>query len=284
MISPPVPTPEKLPPARFTNQLREDILEMSCKAHVGHVGSALSVADIVGVLYAGILRIDPNDPEHPGRDRFILSKGHACAALYAALSARGFFPREWLWQFGQPGSRLSIHPEKALTPGVDFSTGSLGQGLGVGSGMALGLSASGTDARVYVVLSDGECNEGSTWEAAMFAGHHRLNRLTAIVDFNGLQAMGRVKEVLDLEPMADKWRSFGWNAVELDGNDITALQEALDAPAKASDRPTVLIARTQKGSGVPFMEDRLEWHYISLDEKHYDLAMAGLRRHPEVAS
>jgi transketolase len=248
------------------------------------VGSALSVADIVGVLYAGVLRIDPGDPGHGDRDRFILSKGHATAALYAALAARGFFPREWLWEFGKTGGRLPIHPEKMLTPGVDFSTGSLGHGLGVGSGMALGLATSGSDARVYVVLSDGECNEGSTWEAAMFAGHHKLRNLTAIVDYNGLQALGRVSDVLDLEPFADKWRAFGWNVIGVNGNDIGELHAALGPGRKESDRPTAIIARTQKGSGVPFMEDKHEWHYISLDEKHYRLAMDGLRRHAESPS
>jgi len=273
-------SPEKAGAARLINRIREDVLEMSCKAHVGHVGSALSVSDIVGVLYASALRVDPRTPDDPERDRFILSKGHACAALYAALAAREFFPREWLWEFGKTGGRLPIHPEEALTPGVDFSTGSLGHGLGIGSGMALGLERSGSNARVFVVVSDGECNEGSTWEAAMFAGHHRLNRLTAIVDFNGLQALGRVSEVLDLEPLADKWRSFGWHVVDLDGNDVGALGPGREE----TDRPTAVIARTRKGSGVPFMEDKLEWHYISLNEEYYRRAMEVLRRHPEGVS
>lgn len=231
-------------------------------ANASHIGSCLSMADILAVLYTQILRLDPTEPARGDRDRFILSKGHATAILYAALAERGFFPVSLLQTYCQNGSVLTGHVSHGV-PGVEVSTGSLGHGLPLAVGMALGLRGGRHKARVVCLLSDGECDEGSNWEAILFAPHHRLDNLTAIVDYNKIQSFGRVSEVLGLEPFAEKWRAFGWHVVELDGHDIDALGETLAAVPAAPGKPTAIIAHTVKGRGVSFMEDRLEWHYKS---------------------
>ncbi|MCC7418400.1 MAG: transketolase [Acidobacteria bacterium] len=243
----------------FARQIRAESLRMVHRARSSHIGGALSVADIVAVLYGGVLRHDPRRPDWPERDRFFLSKGHACVAVYAALALRGFFPVEELATFYQDGSRLAGHITAGV-PGVEASTGSLGHGLAIACGVALGLHRDRSAARVFAVLSDGECDEGSTWEAALFAPHHRLDNLVAIVDYNKIQSMGTVKETLDLEPFAEKWRAFGWNVREIDGHDVSAIEAALSAPPEGG-RPTCAIAHTVKGRGVSFMEGRLLWHY-----------------------
>jgi transketolase len=242
--------------------IRVLVLETIHRAQSAHIGSALSVADILAVLYGRVLRIDPHRPISSDRDRFIMSKGHACVALYAALAERGFFPIELLDTFYQDGTTLAGHVTSGIS-GVEVSTGSLGHGLSIACGMALAGRRDGAGYRVYALLSDGECDEGSTWEAALFAPHHRLGNLTTIVDYNKIQSLGPVSEVLNLEPLAAKWRAFGWETREIDGHDLIAIEGALCEPAADSDRPICVVAHTVKGKGVSFMENRLEWHYRS---------------------
>jgi transketolase len=240
-------------------RLRRRVVRMCSSGGSAHVGSGLSVADIIAVLYGEVLRVDPADPAWPDRDRFILSKGHACACVYAVLAERGFLPVEALEQHYQNGSHLSGHVSHHV-PGVELSTGSLGHGLGVGAGMALQLRRAGGCQRVYAVLSDGECDEGSTWEAALFAAHHGLSNLCAVVDYNKLQGIGTVSETLELEPFALKWRAFGWTVLQVDGHDHRALKLAF-AEAARNPRPTCILADTVKGRGVSFMENEVLWHY-----------------------
>ncbi len=244
----------------FARRLRVHVLRMTHRARASHVGTCLSIADVLAVLYGAVARVDPTNPDWHGRDRVIMSKGHGAAALYAALVVRGFFPEEWLDRYCQDGA-LPGHVTHRGVPGVDASTGSLGHGLSLGCGMALAAQSERLDRRTFVILSDGELDEGSIWEALMFAAHHRLGRLFAVIDYNKIQSFGRVEEVLALEPLAAKLRAFGWNVVEVDGHDHAALSRALTQLPQAA--PTVLIAHTVKGKGVSFMEDRLEWHYRS---------------------
>jgi transketolase len=228
-------------------------------AKVGHVGGDFSVTDILTTLYFGVLRFDPARPDWPGRDRFILSKGHCSAALYSVLAKAGFIPPDLLGQFMAPLSPLSGHPNRRRVPGVEANTGALGHGLPIGVGCAIATRLAGAEWRTFVILGDGELQEGSNWEAAMAAGHRGLRGLTAIVDRNRLQQGAGTEETNRLEPLADKWRSFGWDACEIDGHDHAALLEALGAPDPT--RPRCVIARTHKGKGVSFMEDRVEWHH-----------------------
>jgi transketolase len=219
------------------------------------------MADILAVLYGKVLRVNPRDPAWPERDRFILSKGHAGSAVYAALAERGFFDVLRLEQHYANGSALSGHVSHKGIPGVEISTGSLGHGLGIGCGMAYAARLANASNRVVVLLSDGECDEGSNWEAIHFAGHHRLGRLIAIVDYNGIQSLKKTEETLGLEPFAEKWRSFRWQVVEIDGHDHAALAEALSVDCRADGRPLCVLARTIKGKGVSFMENSVLWHY-----------------------
>jgi transketolase len=239
-----------------------------------HVGSALSMADIVALLYGEVLRIDPARPEWPERDRFILSKGHAGACVYAALAERGFFPVAELDRHYRNGSNLSGHVSHKGVPGVELSTGSLGHGLGIGAGMALNLRRVGGGQRVFVLMSDGECDEGSVWEAALFAGHHRLANLCAVIDHNKLQSLGPVTEALGLEPFDDKWRAFGWATRRVDGHDHEALCAAF--ADREGERPTCIIADTIKGRGVSFMENQVLWHYRAPRGEEYVAAMREL--------
>jgi transketolase len=249
--------------AEFAHHIRTRTLQMINRARSSHIGSSFSMADLLAVLYNGILRVDPSRPDWPERDRFILSKGHACAALYVALAERGFFPDSWLDDFYQDGARLAGHATHVGVPGVEISTGSLGHGLPIACGMALAAKRDGGSYRIFVILSDGECDEGSNWEAALFAPHHRLDNLVVIVDYNKIQSLGTVKEILDLEPFADKWRAFGWAVQEIDGHNLQHIEQALtNVPAK-TDKPTCVIAHTIKGKGVSFMEHKLLWHYRS---------------------
>ena len=241
-------------------RLRRHVVRMCASGGSSHVGSGLSMADIVAVLYGEVLRVNPSDSAWPDRDRFILSKGHAGACVYAALAERGFFPLEVLEQHYRNGSILSGHVSHKGVPGVELSTGSLGHGLGVGAGMAMQLRRAGGGQRVHVVLSDGECDEGSTWEAALFAAHHGLSNLCAVVDYNKLQSLASVADTLALEPFALKWRAFGWTALQVDGHDHEALKLAF-AEAARGPRPTCILADTIKGRGVSFMENEVLWHY-----------------------
>ncbi len=250
-------------------EIRRVVLRQSRRANVGHIGSALSVADALAVLYWRVLRIpSPADPE---RDRFILSKGHAALALYGALSLRGCVAPAELDTFCADGSRLGVHPDSVL-PGVDLTTGSLGLGLSFGAGAALAARLQGSARRVFVLLSDAECNEGSVWEAVMFAAHHRLSRLVALVDDNGQQAMGRTRDILDLSPLAARWRAFGWDAREADGHSPEAIEQAI-AAGEGSGLPRVVVLKTVFGRGVSFMEGQLRWHYLPMSEEEYRRAL-----------
>ena len=229
----------------------------------GHVGSSLSLVEILRVLYDDVLRYRPSEPRWPGRDRMILSKGHGCLALYAVLADKGFIPAETLDTFCRRDSILGGHPEASKVPGVEASTGALGHGLSVGVGMALAQRIRRTDSRVFVVLGDGEINEGSVWEAAMCAGKHRLAGLTAMVDYNKIQSAGFTRDIQDLEPLLDKWRAFGFAAAEVDGHDVAALRTLLRAVPLQPDRPTAIVCHTVKGKGMAFAENDPEWHHRS---------------------
>ena len=227
----------------------------------GHIGSSMSLIEIMRVLYDDILRHRPSEPRWPDRDRMILSKGHGCLALYAILADRGYFGLEELDQFCRRDSILGGHPEAGKVPGVEASTGALGHGLSIGVGMALAVRMQKRDARVFVVTGDGEINEGSVWEAAMSAGKHCLSNLTVMVDYNKIQSAGPTREIMDLEPLTDKWRAFGWETVEVDGHDIEALRFVLSDLPRADDRPTAIICHTVKGKGIPFAEHDPNWHH-----------------------
>jgi transketolase len=260
----------------IARRARRHILQMVFNAQSSHVGSALSIVDILTVLYHRTLRIDPGNPWRDDRDRFILSKGHASAALYATLALRGYFPEETLATYCADGSSLPGHSTMRCVPGVEVSTGSLGHGLSIGCGMALAAKRSAWTHRVFVLLSDGECDEGSVWEAALFAGHHKLDNLVAIVDFNRIQAFGSTRDVLNLEPFADKWAAFGWETTSVDGHDLPALETALAPVPFRAGKPSLLVARTVKGKGVSFMEDCLAWHYKSPNAEQLEAALKEL--------
>ncbi len=260
----------------LAKKIRIHALQMTSRGGSSHVGSALSMADIVAVLYGKVLNVYPTDPRNPERDRFILSKGHAGAMVYAALAETGFFPIEKLNTHYQDGSDLSGHVSHKGIPGVELSTGSLGHGLPVGTGMAKAAKLRGEEHRVFVLLSDGECDEGSNWEAILFAAHHKLDNLVAIVDYNKIQSLAPVSETLGLEPFTDKWRSFGWNVVETDGHDHDSLRTALAVTAIRTDQPTCVIAHTVKGRGVSFMENSVLWHYRTARGEEFDAAMQEL--------
>ena len=263
--------------AGFTGRdLRKRIIEVSLKAGVGHIGSALSIADIVAVLLRDLLR--GIGTSEPARDRFILSKGHASLALYCALERIGLLDAAELETFCKDGSRLGVHPEQGV-PGVEITTGSLGMGLPVGAGLALSARLRKRGGQTCVLVSDAECDEGSLWESVMFAAHHRLSSLTAVVDLNGLQAMGPTREILDLGDMEERWRAFGWDARTVDGHDEAALSDAFRA-ARPDGRPRVLIARTVLGKGVSFMENRQEWHYYPVNADQARRALADLEGPP----
>lgn len=259
--------------------VREDIISMISGAGSGHPGGSLSCADILCALYlGGIMDVSPDAAADPARDRFVLSKGHAAPALYAVLAHAGFFPREELKTLRKLGSRLQGHPDMRLTPGVDASTGSLGQGLSIACGMALGLRLDGNPASVFTLLGDGECQEGQVWEAAMYAAHQGLDGMVAIVDHNGLQIDGAVTEVCSPESIAEKFRAFGWDVHEVDGHDVAALMKVLaDAKAAHTGRPQAVIAETVKGKGVSFMEGNAGWHGKAPDAEQTASALAEIR-------
>lgn len=259
-------------------RVRCSIVEMTAAAGSGHPGGSLSSADIVTALYLGVMHHDPSRPDLPDRDRFILSKGHAAPVLYAILAETGYIPAEELATLRKLGSRLQGHPDSTKLPGVEVSTGSLGQGLSVSNGIALGLALQGNaTSRVYCLLGDGEIQEGSVWEAAMFAAHHGLDRVTAIVDANGLQIDGSTDEVVSVAPIAEKFRAFGWNAIHCDGHDIDALLAAFDAAKSFAGRPSVIVANTVKGAGVSFMEGKCEWHGVAPSAEQAEQALGELK-------
>jgi len=250
-------------------------VRMIHRARSSHLGSSLSMAELLAVLYGKILRLDPKTVDDPDRDRLILSKGHACAGHYAALAECGFFPLEWLESFYHNGAKLAGHATSNV-PGVEVSTGALGHGLSISCGLALAGKRDQRPYRVCAVLSDGECDEGSTWEGALFASHHHLDNLITVIDYNKIQALGHVKDVLNLEPFAAKWQSFGWSVREIDGHDVDAIEQSLRQVPFEPNKPTCVIAHTVKGKGVSFMEDQLLWHYRTPQGEEYDAAMAEL--------
>lgn len=242
---------------------------MTCYSHSSHIGSCLSIADILYVLYFKVLNVDPEHPQKPDRDKFILSKGHGSAALYATLAERGFFTKDYLNRFHIDDGVLPGHLDREAVPGVEASAGSLGHGLSIGIGMAVANRQTRNPGKVVVLLGDGECNEGSVWEGVMLAATLKLTNLTAIIDYNKLQSFGRTNEVINQENMAERWKVFGWEAYEVNGHDLRELEEVLRAPQAA---PKAVIAHTVKGKGVSFMEDRLEWHYKSPTREQYEQA------------
>ena len=262
---------------RMANQIRQDIITMLIPAKSGHPGGSLSAADILATLYFHEMRIKPEEPQWADRDRFVLAKGHAAPVLYGTLAEKGFFPKEELLGLRQTGRMLQGHPDMKRTPGVDMSTGSLGQGLSVANGMALAGKLDKKDYRVYVVLGDGEMAEGQVWEAAMAAAHYKLDNVTAILDYNGLQIDGPTDQVMSSRPLLDKWRAFGWHVIEVDGHDIEELIAAF-AEAKATlGKPTLLLAKTIKGKGVSFMENQVGWHGNAPSAEQGEQALSELR-------
>ena len=246
----------------LAKKIRTEALKMVARANASHIGGALSMADLLAVLYSGVLNIRPQDPYWNSRDRFILSKGHSCTSLYATLALKNFFQIEELESYGKDGSQLMSHISHHV-PGVEFSTGSLGHGLPFGCGKALAAKRTGADWRTFVMLSDGELDEGSNWEAILFAPQHKLDNLVAIVDYNKIQSLGSVADVMELDPLADKFRAFRWGVKEIDGQDHDAIHEALATLPFQVGKPSCLIAHTIKGKGVDFMENKLQWHYSS---------------------
>lgn len=260
----------------IANRLRVKVVKMIGKSGFGHAGGSMSIAEILTVLYFYEMRIDPENPDWEERDRFVLSKGHAAPVFYAVLSERGFIPEDILSSIHQVDSPLQCHPDMRLCPGVEISTGALGQGLSVAVGMALGARLKGKSFRVYALLGDGESQEGQVWEAAMSASKYKLDNLVAIIDYNKLELSGRISEVMPLEPLYDKWISFGWHVIETNGHSPTQIMNALDEAKKVKEKPTLIIAHTVKGNGVCFMEDRVEWHAVSMSSQQVKDALKEL--------
>lgn len=264
---------------KTSKEIRKKIIRMAHHSQSSHSGSALSAVDILTVLYFKILHLDPSNALLKTRDRFILSKGHACMALYATLAQRGFFPDSFLDKFYVNDGALFGHPVLHTAPGIEASTGSLGHGLSLGVGIATALkfdAGNSKPSRVFVLLGDGECDEGSVWEAALFAPQAKLDNLIAIVDYNKIQSFGRTADVVDLEPFAKKWESFGWAVKEVDGHDPQALAAVLGSVPFEKNKPSLVLAHTVKGKGVSFMEDKLEWHYKSPNSDQAEIALAEL--------
>lgn len=260
-------------PLELARRVRRHSVQMTHDANASHVGSSLSMVELLAVLYGRVLNVAPKQPEAVDRDRFILSKGHGCAAYYAVLAETGFFPTEWLRDFYGNGARLAGHATHTNVPGVEVSTGSLGHGLSLATGMALAGKRDSASYRVYCLLSDGECNEGSTWEPALFAPQHGLDNLVVLVDYNKIQSLGTTREVMDLDPFADKWSAFRWGIREVDGHDLVAIESALNDVPFEVGRPSCIIAHTVKGKGVSFMEDKLLWHYRSPQQEEFEAAL-----------
>lgn len=258
--------------------IRQEIIKMTSKANSGHLGGSLSCVDILVALYFHQLKCNPQNPSWPGRDRFILSKGHAAPALYATLALRGYFPKEELSTLRSINSRLQGHPDNRKTPGVETSTGSLGQGLSVGIGMALGFKLANRGNYVYVLVGDGELNEGQMWEAAMFANHHKIDNITVLVDRNHGQNDGTTKEIMSLEPISTKWAAFGWNVLEVDGHDIKDILDILDRSMENRGKPVAIIAETVKGKGVPLVEGNNDYHARPLPDELVFQAVEELER------
>jgi len=262
---------------KYANRLRLDALKMIHERGAGHTGGSLSCAEIISTLYFYYLRIDPKNPHWENRDRFILSKGHASAILYAALARRNFFDTDELQTWGHPNSRLQGHPDRLKTHGVEMTTGTLGQGLSIASGMGLAARLLHAKWHIYVLMGDGECQSGVVWEGAMMASKNKLSNITAIVDYNDVQLDGFCHEIMPLEPFTKKWESFNFAVVEIDGHNVREILKALDFAKEIHDRPTVIIAHTTKGKGVSFMENESKWHGLAPDDEQYKKAIAELK-------
>lgn len=258
--------------------IRCSVLTMVKEAGVGHIGGSLSVTDILVSLYFKVLKVDPEYPRWPDRDRLVVSKGHCAAALYSTLAERGFFPKEELKTFGMINSNLQVHPDKTKVPGIEASTGALGQGLSIGLGMALAARLDKRDYHTFVILGDGEIQEGQIWEAAMFAAHYKLDNLTAILDLNNVQLTGNVSEIMGIAPVADKWRAFGWKVLEIDGHDFKQITESLYKAKEVKGQPAIIIANTVKGKGVSFMQNTCKWHGNIPAQDEYKAAIAEIRK------
>lgn len=261
----------------LARKIRLDVVEMIHRRKAGHPGGSLSIAEIIAALFFHHLRIDPENPSWPERDRFILSKGHGCSALYAALARRGFFPVEELKTWGHLGSRLQGHPDRLKTPGVEMTTGFLGHGLCIGAGLCLAARLKGLNYHTYVLLSDGECQAGILWEGAMTVGKYRLSNLTAIMDYNDVQLDGPLHEIMPLEPVVEKWRSFNFEVIEINGHNMREILDSLDMAREIHSRPTIIVAHTTKGKGVSFMENKALWHGQAPDNTQYTKAKAELK-------
>lgn len=257
-------------------KIRRDAVTAVHSAASGHPGGSLSIADILAVLYFDVMNIDPNNPKNPDRDRFVLSKGHCAPALYGALAERGFFPVEDIKTFRHVDSYLQGHPDMKGVPGVDMSTGSLGQGICAANGMALAAKLDGKSYRVYTILGDGELEEGQVWEAAMFAPHYKLDNLTAFVDFNGLQIDGDITKVMNPTPIDKKFEAFGWNVITINAHDMDEIKNAIAAAKATKGKPTVIIAKSIKGKGVSYMENQASWHGSAPNDEQYEQAMKEL--------
>ena len=258
------------------NEIRKDIIRMLTEAGSGHPGGSLSATDILTALYFKVLRHDPKNPKWVDRDRVVLSKGHGAPALYAALAHSGYFSKEKLLTLRKLDSPLQGHPDMRRLPGLEASTGSLGQGLSIGVGMALAARLDRKDYRTYVILSDGETNEGQIWEAASFAGHHKMNNLISILDYNKFQLDDAVKSIIDMEPVVDKWKAFGWHVFEIDGHDMKTLLETLEAAKKIQGKPIMIVAHTIKGKGVSFMENNNHYHGVAPTKEEAERALKEL--------
>jgi transketolase len=262
----------------IARQIRMDILEMIHKRQSGHPGGSLSSADIMTALYFHHMHIDPNQPDWPERDRLILSKGHASALLYSALARRGYYPVEDLWEWGELECHLQGHPDRLKTPGVDMTSGILGHGIAIGSGLALAARFSKSRSRTYVIIGDGESQGGIVWEGAMTAAKYRLSNLTVILDYNDVQLDGAVHDIMPLEPVVDKWKAFNWAVIEINGHDMRQVLEALDTANEIHNQPTMIVAHTTKGKGVSFMENDSNWHGVAPNESQLQTALAEIRK------
>jgi transketolase len=260
----------------MARNIRQDIIEMIYTVQSGHPGGSLSATDIVTALYFYFMRVNPENPNWAQRDRFVLSKGHACPVWYSALAEKGFFPKEELLTLRKINSRLQGHPVMGKPPGIDVTTGSLGQGLSLGVGMALGLKLDGGDSRVYVLISDGELNEGQIWEAAMAAAKFNLDNLIVVLDYNNLQLDGWCSDVMPIEPIADKWHAFNWEVFEMNGHDMREIIKTIKIAQSIKGKPSIIIAHTIKGKGVSYMENKCEWHGKSPNDEQYEQAMREL--------
>ena len=267
---------KKLELKKLAVNVRKGVIEGTFNAKSGHPGGSLSIADVITYLYFAKMNVDPANPDDENRDRFVLSKGHTAPALYAALAYKGFFPVELIKTLRKPDSILQGHPSMRYTPGVDMSTGSLGQGISVACGMALAGKLKGKDYKVYTILGDGEIEEGQVWEAAMFAGNRKLDNLVAVVDYNNLQIDGSLDEVNSPYPIKEKFEAFNWNVIEINGHCFCEIEDAFNKADECKDKPTCIISKSVKGKGVSFMEDKCDWHGSAPNAEQYAIAMAEL--------